>query len=283
MAAPIEVVDPHVHIWDVATGLYPRREESYLVADLLGDAGDEVRILKAVHVEAFATDGLAEARHVHALADSAPEGLPQGIVAYANLMAPDADARLGALAALPRIRGIRQALSLHVPHFGLPDIDLLNTPDWRRGIGLLARHNLTFDLQLRPDQMADAVSLVGQHPEVVFILNHTGWPKLRDFASWRTWREGIRALARLPNLRVKISGPGMYERAWTVESFRPYAFEALDAFGPERAMFASNFPVDRSAATYGRLWQAFATMVEDFSVDERAKLFRTTAERVYRI
>jgi predicted TIM-barrel fold metal-dependent hydrolase len=285
--APLVVCDPHVHIWDLATGLYPararRRDASepgigdYHIADLRADCGPVV-LASAVHVEAFPTDGLAEVRHVLALAEAADIGLPQGIVANADLARSDADAALAALAALPRVRGIRQALNR-----ADETRDLLCDPRWRDGFTLLARHGLSFDLQIAPERMREAAALLTRHPEIPVALNHAGWPKARGLAAWRVWREGLRALAALPHVHVKISGFGMFERDWTLESIRPYVFEAIDAFGTDRAMFASNFPVDRLARDYPSLWRAFAALVEDLDEASRGRLLRANAEAFYRL
>ena len=102
-------------------------------------------------------------------------------------------------------------------------------------------------------------------------------------AGWREWRDGLRALAAASNVAIKLSGMGMVDHRWTVESLRPYALEAIDAFGAERAMFASNFPVDRLYGSYAALWRAFEAIVADMSAAERDALFRRNAERIYRI
>lgn len=287
LAPSIEIVDPHVHIWDLATGLYPHREQrrrdgdahaaDYLVNDLLRDAGT-IRLAKAIHIEAFPTDGLAEAKHVSAIADAAPSGLPQAIIAHADLADPGLDGKLRELAALPRVRGIRHAL------FRAGETrDLLGDSGWRAGFGMLARHGLSFELQLSPAQAARAARLIAEHPGIPIALNHMGWPMDRDFAGWRAWRGGLRALACLANVSVKVSGPGMFDPSWSVESLRPYAFEALDAFGESRVMFASNFPVDRAWSSYERLWTGFAELTASLPEEQRSRLVRTNAERFYRI
>ncbi len=90
-------------------------------------------------------------------------------------------------------------------------------------------------------------------------------------------------MAAQPNITVKISGLGMFDHNWTVESFRPYIYEVLEAFGPDRSMLASNFPVDKLFDTYVQLWRAFAEIIAPLSENEQALLLRKTAERVYRI
>jgi predicted TIM-barrel fold metal-dependent hydrolase len=283
----IPIVDAHVHVWDLKTGLYPRRQAlrdagdrsivDYMVENLLADA-EGVALSKAVHVEAFPTDGLKEVRHVNALAEKAAARLPLAIVAYADLANPGIDETLAALAAFPRVRGIRHALSR-------PDQarDLLAEPAWRAGFALLHRHGLSFDLQLSPQQAPEMVRLLTAHPETPVVVNHLGWPKERSFAGWHAWRKGLGLLAALPNVSVKLSGVGMFEPDWTAESIRPYVFEAIDAFGPKRAMFASNFPVDRRWRSYPAVWQAYADVASSFPDAEKRALLGGNAERFYRM
>lgn len=289
MTEPLKVVDPHIHIWDLSTGLYPRRaargaEKSamsgdYLLDDLLADAGP-VEIVRAVHVEAAPLDGLDEARHVQAIADA--RAMPQGIVAYADLSGADVASDLEKLTALANVRGIRQMLDREVPRPGVVHRDYLNDADWRRGFGLLARFGLSFDLQVAPHQLGEAARLAGDHPATPIVLNHLGGPG-RNWPDWRVWRAGIRALGQYGNAWVKLSGIAMSDPSWTVESLRPYVYEALEAFGPDRAMFASNFPVDKQGSGYAEVWNAFAAISADLSTDEQNALMRTSAERFYRI
>jgi predicted TIM-barrel fold metal-dependent hydrolase len=294
----LQVIDPHIHLWDLSTGLYPGMEKpssggfggdntriarTYLLADLMADAG-EVEILKAVHVEAFPTDPLREAQHVQAMADAVPSRIPQGIVAHADLAAPGVAQLLEALAEVPNVRGIRQVINRHPdPAYNYIARELLDEPAWHEGFALLKRHRLSFDLQLYPHQMMQAAQVAAFHPETPIIVNHAGMFADRTLAGWRQWREGMRALARYSNVSVKISGLGMLDHRWTLESIRPYVLDTLDAFGPERSMFASNFPVDSLYSDYPSVWQAFAAITADLSAEQRAGLFRRNAERVYRI
>jgi len=293
----LQVVDPHIHLWDLSTGLYPGLEKpstgfsgdntaiarSYLLADFLADAGG-VEILKAVHVEAFPTDALAEARHVQAMADAAANRIPQGIVAYANLADAGVSRLLEQLAGVPNVRGIRQVINRHAnPAFNYVQRDFLDEPAWHEGFALLARHKLSFDLQLYPHQMAQAARLAASHPDTPIAVNHAGMWADRTLAGWRQWRDGMRLLAREPNVSVKISGLVMFDHQWTPDSLRPLVFETLDAFGAQRAMFASNFPVDKLHATYRGLWHAYAGMIADLTPGEQSQLLRSNAERFYRI
>jgi predicted TIM-barrel fold metal-dependent hydrolase len=296
MPETLRVIDPHIHLWDLSTGLYPGLEKpstgfigsnapiarSYLLDELLGEGGGEVEVAGAVHVEAFPTDPVAETSHLQAMADASP--IPIGIVANANLSGPDAPAMLERHAAHHGFRGIRQVLNLHAePLYNYVGRDFLSDPAFERGISLLRRHDASFDLQLYPSQMADAAALAGRHPDTQIVLNHAGMWVDRNLLGWRAWRDGLRALAAHDNVAVKISGLGMFDHQWTIESIRPLVLETLDAFGTGRAMFASNFPVDKLFSDYPTLWRAYAALVEDLSEAEKAALFRGNAEGIYRL
>jgi predicted TIM-barrel fold metal-dependent hydrolase len=142
---------------------------------------------------------------------------------------------------------------------------------------------LSFDLQLYPSQMADAAALAATHGDTMIILNHAGMPVDRDAEALSLWRTGMRALATQPNVWVKISGLGMVDWRWTEDSIRPFVLETIEIFGPDRCMFASNFPVDKLYSSFDVLYDAFKRIVSDFSIGERRKLFSDTALAVYRI
>jgi predicted TIM-barrel fold metal-dependent hydrolase len=295
----MQVVDPHVHFWDLDTHHYPwlanpgtsfvgdarDLKHNYLPDDLLREAGD-IQVLKVVHVEANhdPADPVEETRWLESIAD-AGKGLPNAIVAAADLSAPNAPEILAAHAAFGRTRGIRQILNVHAnPLYDYVGRHYMREAAWRKHFALLEQHGLSFDLQLYPAQMEEAAALARAHPGVPLIVNHAGMFVDRNSAQgWRTWREGLRVLAACPNVSVKISGLAMFDHQWTVESLRPYVLETIDAFGVERAMFASNFPVDRQFGGYAELWRAYAAIVSDASESERTALFRSNAERIYRI
>ena len=296
----LRIVDPHVHLWDLSRDRYgwlqddplpnnpagdmsPIAHRDYLLADYLADAAG-LRIDKIVHVECGMPVGreLAETDWLQKLADI--YDYPQGIVAGANLLDPDLEALLEAHAARPNVRGIRQIVCWHAdPLKTYTDRDLLVDPAWEAGLARLARHGLSFDLQLYPSQMETAAAVAARHPDVPLIVNHAGLPADRDPAGMNRWRAGLRALAALPHVSIKISGLGITDRAWTPESIRPIVLECIEAFGSERAMFASDFPVERVHGTFDAFYSAFDAITADFSDDERDRLFAANAEAIYRI
>jgi predicted TIM-barrel fold metal-dependent hydrolase len=295
----LAVVDPHVHFWNTRKVRYAWLEhrgdafsadnrllpDHFEVSDLLSGAA-EVEILKSVHVEANPADPLVEARWLQALADDpANGGHPHGIVAFADLSDATAPAMIEQLAEHRNLRGIRQILNMHsVPRFNYVMTDYLRDPRWRSNVRRLARRGWSFDLQLDPHQVTAALVVIDSTPDLIFILNHTGMFVDRSQPlGWRQWRHGLRELAGCGNVAVKISGLAMFDHGWTIESFRPYVLEAIDAFGVDRCLFASNFPIDGLHAGYAALWRSYAEIVAGASDAERDQLLRSNAIRLYRL
>ena len=296
----IRIVDPHVHLWDLSRARYAWLQDEPLPHNPAGDmspiAGRNYslddyradtagwRVDKIVHVECGLPRGeqLAETDWLQSLADDG--GVPQGIVAGADLTDPNLDALLEAHAARPNVRGVRQIVCWHAdPAKTYTDRDLLLDPAWEAGFARLARYGLSFDLQLYPSQMATATALADRHPDIPLIVNHAGLPTDRDPAGMAVWRDGLRRLGARPHITIKISGLGIIDRAWTTESIRPVVLECIEAFGVERAMFASDFPVDKVHGSFDAIVSAFDAITADFSDNERDRLFAANAEAIYRI
>lgn len=292
----MKIVDPHIHLINLWTRLYPGFEKpsvsfigstapiarSYLIEELLAEGDDDFQIEKVVNVEALATDRLAETQYLQDVADRT--GYPQGIVCGADFSDDSVEAELEKQVTFANVRGVRHILNVHSdPLYNYMNEDYLDNPKWRKNFPLLKRHGLSFDMQLYPHQFAKAMDLAKEHPDIVFIINHAGMYADRTFDGYKQWRDGLKALAALANVTIKISGLGMLDHNWTVESFRPYVYEILDAFGLHRSMFASNFPVDKLFSTYPEVWQAFSAICKGFSESEKRALFSANAERIYRI
>lgn len=298
----MQVVDAHHHLWDLETNNYPWLVEpidhfagdysairrTYLVSDFLADA-KSVDLVKSVHVQAefdHDDDPVKETAWLQAVADDpASRGIPNAIVGFADLADAGVEDVLARHAEFPNMRGIRHMLNfssdagLRFAERG----DLMTDPQWLAGYRMLAKYDLSFDLQVWPWQLKESAQLAKKIPEVPVILDHTGMPLRRGVDDLDEWRDGLRALAEAANVSVKISGLVMMDRQWTPDSLRPFVLEAIDILGVDRCMFASNFPVDSLFAGYTALWGALDAITVDFSEEERRKLFRDNAERYYRI
>jgi predicted TIM-barrel fold metal-dependent hydrolase len=296
----LPIIDPHQHFWDLALGKHPwLRDEppppfrygdtrplrrDYLPADYRRDARGR-RIVGTVYVETEwdPADPLGETRWVEALA--AREGLPTAVVAQAWLDRDDAEEILARQAACPLVRGIRHkpraAPSPGAIEAGAPGS--MSDPRWRAGYARLGAHGLSFDLQAPWWHLGEAVRLARDFPGTTIVLNHTGLPADRSAEGVRAWRAAMAALAAEPNVAVKISGLGVPGRPWTAESNREVVLRAIELFGVERAMFASNFPVDGLMAAFDTIYRGFEAIVADWPVGDRRRLFHDNAARIYRL
>ena len=294
--SPLRIVDPHIHLWDLSTGLYPHFEKpsvsfigdntaiarSYLLAEFLEEGEGRVVVEGAVHVEALPTDALRELEVLQAVASSA--SIPIGVIAGGDLTDPQFGQYLDKCEASPAFRGVRQVLNRHpVGEFNYVAADFMADPQFSKGLNELGRRGGVFDLQIYPHQMDDAARQAAAAGGTQIVLNHAGMWVDRNASGWRQFKQGLRTLAAEPNVTVKISGLGMFDLDWTTESIRPLVLETLEAFGPDRSMFASNFPVDKLFSSYTAVWEAFDAITSDLSESERANLFSATAKRIYRL
>jgi len=169
------------------------------------------------------------------------------------------------------VRGIR-----HKPRPGA-----LRDARWRAGYALLARFRLRFDLQAPSTALADAAALCRAFPGTQLVLNHAGLPADRSAEGIAGWKRALRGLAECPNTAIKISGLGVPGRRWTPELNREVVLSVIEIFGVQRAMFASNFPVDGLCASFDEIYSGFRQIVKGFAPLEQRALFHDNAVRVY--
>jgi len=290
-------VDAHVHLWDLSHIRYPWLmppfaedgpngsvepiAKDYGLDDYLADArGWDVRGI--VHVDAGAdpANALKESDWLQAMADA--RGMPNAIVAFAALNDPEVEALLAAHAERRSVRGIRHIVNWHPdPARTYTPRDMTGDEAWAAGFALLGKYGLSFDLQAYPGQFAGLAPLLERHPDVPVMINHAGM--MVGKSGREEWRAGMRALAAIPHVSVKISGIGFAFRPWTIEQMRSYVLETIELFGTDRAMFASDFPTDKLFGGFDQHLDAYNAIVADFSDDERRALFAGNANRLYRL
>jgi L-fuconolactonase len=202
----------------------------------------------------------------------------RGIVGWVDLQHPDVEFRLEWYKeAYPKLKGFRHILQSE------RDRALMLKPAFKRGIGSLKKFGYTFDILIFPDQLGYTRDFVASFPDQPFIIDHIAKPYIKDRFITEEWKDAIRAVAAFPNVSCKISG--MVTEAdwknWKPEHFRPYLETVVDAFGPGRIVFGSDWPVCLVAAEYAQV----VGMVEDyfagFSAEDRAAFFGGNAERFY--
>ena len=299
----MDIVDAHHHLWDLERNHYPwlkakeidrgwgdtsSLKQTYNAEHLLADADRaDLNLLKSVHVQASfdPSDPVGETRWLEEVASTAgSKGIPNAIVGWADFSRDDLGDILIGHGRHPRFRGVRQVLNRHPdPMLNRAPRDFLSEDKWRGNFSQLAAHGFSFDAQIYHHQAESLYQLAKANPDIPMVLDHAGMPAERDSVNLEGWKSAIAKLATLPHMMIKLSGFGMVDNHWTAESIRPLVLHCIDCFGPERAMFASNFPVDRLMASYAQIWSAFAEIAEPFSETERRDLFCGSAERFYRI
>ncbi len=293
-----KIVDAHHHLWDLGRGYnYPWLQDKpsgegmlgnlapiardYLLRDYRADTAS-YDVVASVHIEAVPADPVVETRWLQKTMSS--EGLPSGIVARVELHKPDAEKVIAEHVSFPNVRGIRQIVNWHQnAKYAFTDHDFLTDGAWLAGFRLLRKYDLSFDLQLYPAQMGDAVELARRNPETLIVVNHTGMPLERDEAGLALWRDGMKRLGAEPNVVAKVSGLGMVDWRWSEASIRPFVLGVIDQFGVDRVMFGSNFPVDKLYSSFDTLYGSFESIVASFSESEKDQLFRDNALRHYRL
>jgi predicted TIM-barrel fold metal-dependent hydrolase len=280
--------DSHVHFYDLTN---PRLRYDWLEPegeDIVLDDYSAIKALRywaddfiaetrfhnvsqVIHVQAATgiEDPVAETEWLQAFADRL--GVPHGIVAYADLAAPDIADSLARHAESPNLCGIRD----------LRYDDYLSNPDWRRGYAQLEQFNLVCCDDPLVEEMPLALDVARELPGVTLCIDHAGFPRERNDDYFNRWRAQMQALASAENVVVKISGLGMCDHRWTVESIRPWVLACIEAFGVERSFFGTNWPVDRLFSSYGDVLDAYAEIISDFTDSEQQALFSLTANRVF--
>jgi L-fuconolactonase len=282
---PTRVVDAHVHLWDPArTEWYP-----YLARPPAHGPGDPSRMFRRFELETYEAEAAgwhvdklinvaaATGRHsvdetieLDARADASghPDAIIGGLPPTDTV--DEAVALLDRQMTASRFRGVRQMGPLDRP---VPDPEVLRA---------LQERNLVFELMTHPDQLQAAAEQLASFGELTVVVEHTGWPRSDSDGERALWRAGIHALAGLGNVSCKLSGLAMPFGSMTVEALSPWLEPAIEAFGVDRCLFASNFPVDAVAGTFGELYSTFSTVTAGLDSESRAKLFAGNAERIYR-
>ena len=199
----------------------------------------------------------------------------KGVVGWVDLRSAALDATLADYSADRRLRGVRHVAQAE------PE-DFLARPDVIAGIGRLERFGLTYDILIVDRQLPAAMALTTRLPNQRFVLDHLGKPRIRT-AEMEPWATRIRELSRRPNVCCKLSGLVTEANwaTWCQEDLRPYLDVAFEAFGPERLMFGSDWPVSLLAAPYEGVLGVVAEYINALSASERNAIFGGTAMRFY--
>ncbi|MEV0612820.1 amidohydrolase family protein [Nonomuraea sp. NPDC050404] len=289
-----DIVDCHHHIWRAADlpwlsgpmvprifGPYEAIRRDYLIEEYLADAAAS-GIGESVYVQTnWPLDRVVdEVRWLHEV--HRETGRPSAFVGAADLFDEDAPEVMRRQAAItPLVRGVRQQLHWHErPEFRFATApDRMRDPVLRKNIGTLADLGWLFELQVFPEQMPDAADLVAAFPDVTFVLVHAGMLIGPEYAG--QWRSGMAALAELPNIVVKLTGQGTFVHCVDPDLISSVAREVLGWFGAGRAMFGTNFPVEKLWTTMPQLVTTWQDALSHLPPADQHAIFAGTARRVY--
>jgi predicted TIM-barrel fold metal-dependent hydrolase len=292
------IIDAHHHLWDLSLGRHPwiTSEDSaikalgdisfmrhdYLPEDYLADAAGQ-KIVGSVCIEALWDRARPPDEEVAWLKNlPRPAGIGARCVAWADLAAAEIDAVLDLLAAQGIVAGLRETIRWH------PDAakrwtraGILDDPAWRKGFSGLGRHGFLLEVLMNPYQAEEVARLADDFPDQRIVVNHCGTPVDRDAAGLARWRAGLALMAARPNVAIKLSNYANYAADQSVPALRAVVMICLDAFGPERALFGTDYPVARRAMAFQDICERFKDIVVDFSAAEQRMLFCENAAQLY--
>ncbi|MCL6735924.1 amidohydrolase family protein [Streptomyces neyagawaensis] len=276
------IVDAHHHVWDLSVRdqdwirgpeLAPLRRDftlAHLEPEARAAGVTATVLVQTITVPQETPEFLALAAH---------SDLVAGVVGWTDLTAPDVADRLAWLRA-----GLGGAYLVGIRHQvqGEPDPRWLVRPDVLRGLAAVAKAGLVYDLVVKPHQLKAAAEAASCLPDLTFVLDHLGKPPI-VYGALEPWAEDVRWFAALPNTVCKLSG--LVTEAdwgsWTMKDLKPYADTVLDAFGPDRLMFGSDWPVCRLAAPYSEVIATARKLTACLTPAERHQVFTGTAARTY--
>jgi L-fuconolactonase len=271
-------VDAHVHFWRIGRNdcTWPPPELAVIHRDFLPE--DWRREADAAGVDAaIAVQSQPSERDTGWLLELARDDARiAGVVGWVDLAARDAADRIVALAAHPKLRGLRPMLQ------DLPDDHWILQPAVAPSIEAMIAHDLCFDALVHPRHLPHLWRFAERHPALRIVIDHAAKPDIA-LGTFEPWRAQIAALAELPNVTCKLSGLVTEAGdAWQLDDLRPYVEHLLATFGPRRLLWGSDWPVVNLAADYSR-WLNLADTLAGLAGAERAALFGGNAVRVYGI
>ena len=271
-------IDSHQHFWnyDPARDTWITEEMSILKRDFLPEDLDHEYQANGIDASIAVQADQSENETLFLLDLANRNSKIAGVVGWVDLCSSKAAERLAFFSQFEKLRGFRHIAQAE------PDERFLVRDDFVRGIAGLREFGFTYDILIYPKQLPAALELVAKLPEQRFIIDHLAKPeiKTRGAASWATH---MRNIAQNPNVYCKLSG--LVTEAdwhhWKSEDFKPYLDVVFDAFGPQRLMFGSDWPVCLLAGSYQRVKQVIEDYLNGHSEDEKEKIFGDNAVGFY--
>jgi L-fuconolactonase len=272
------VIDSHHHFWKYNPAEYGWIDESMsairrdFLAEDLRAAIDSAGVDGVISVHA--RQSLEETHWLLSIANENP--FVRGVVGWVPLVSDRVKHDLEAVAADPKLRGVRHLLQYEA------DERYAAREDFNRGISILKEFNLAFDILIFEQQLPSIIRFVDRHPDQIFVLDHLAKPKIKA-GQREPWAKNLTELARRTNVYCKVSGMATEAdwQAWTEPALREYFDVALEAFGPERLMAGSDWPVCLLACGYKRWWDILRQWMSQMSEHQNERFFATNALGAY--
>lgn len=270
-------IDAHQHFWNYSEKEYPwipkgsPLQRTWLPADL-------APLLKAAGLDGCvavqARQSVGESRWLLELSDHHP--IIKGVVGWVDLQSDKVEETLGELSAHPRFAGVRHVVQDE------PDDRFMLRPAFLRGLGRLQQFKLKYDLLIVPRQLPSAIEVVQKLPDQPFVLDHIAKPFIKD-GKISPWKEQIQELAKSKNVCCKVSGMVTEAKhgAWQKADFRPYLDIVFEAFGEDRLMFGSDWPVCLLSGTYPQVHGLVGDYLEKLPVAARSKVLGGNCAKFY--
>lgn len=270
-------IDSHQHFWRYDRAQYPwiaagtPLMRDFLPPDLADELG-RCNLQGCIAVQA--RQSLEETRWLLELADSSP--IIRGVVGWVDLRSDDVVDQLAQFADHPKLVGVRHVVQDEA------DDNFMLAHQFQHGISQLAQFGLTYDILIYPRQLPAAIRLAENFPEQPFVLDHLAKPLIRD-AVLEPWASEIRDLAKHPQVMCKISGMVTEAKlnVWRPTDFAPYLDVVLQAFGPDRIMYGSDWPVALLSGSYQQVYDLAADFIRPLGPDAERKFFCDNVANFY--
>lgn len=272
-------IDSHQHFWEHNTSDYVWMSEEHeiLKRDFLPK--DMIPLLDACNIDGtIAVQARQMVKETDFLLELAAEhNMIKGVVGWIPLCDASAGSYLEKYAKHEKIVGFR-----HVLHDEADDMFILR-PDFNAGIKELSRYPLCYDLLIFEKHLPQTIQFADMHPELSMVVDHIAKPRIRKSEFDRSWAVNIRELARRPHVCCKLSGmvTEVRDDSWNVESLKPYFDIVLDAFGPDRLMFGSDWPVCLLRSNYSKWVDTVSNLISPLASSEQAAIMGENASRIY--
>ena len=274
------IIDSHHHFWR-----YDPVEYGWISDSMRALRRDFLPADLRREIEAAGVDGVVSVQARQSLSETRAllefaraNDFIRGVVGWVPLVDRAVRGVLAEFAQDPLLRACRHVLQDE------PDDDYMLRPDFNEGLRAVTDAGLVYDILIYERHLPQTLEFVDRHPNQVFVLDHIGKPRIRD-ASFDAWHEAIQDLARRPNLYCKISGMATEAdwKRWSEADLAPYLDAVLDAFGPRRLMYGSDWPVCLTAVEYTRWFDIVSGFAARLSADERDRMLGGTATEAYQL